>query len=119
MIYDTKKVKDSPGQRFIEPVKVCVERIDDIFSGNNIIIPLVKLDIQGYECKALSGMQNLLKSARIVTTEVDKIMEKSFGCSQQAIAEQSAEYDIQFDRQGTGEKTPGYEVVARKRNVPL
>lgn len=105
-----KPLKDAPSQQFIAPTRVYVERLDDIFKtddnkNNNLVIPLVKMDIQGYECKALSGMPNLLKSVHTITTEADKFWKTGHGCSPENLKNYLGNFNVKG----------GYQVVARRK----
>jgi FkbM family methyltransferase len=50
--------KDTEDQRFPENLQfqVHIERLDSILDAKNLHIPLVKLDVQGFECHVMEGM---------------------------------------------------------------
>lgn len=58
----------------INPIKVPVCAISDLMQKENIRhIDILKLDIEGYEIKALQGINNLLEEVSLVFTEVNLI----------------------------------------------
>ena len=52
-----------------------------------VLVPLMKIDVQGYECRALQGMQRLLTSRALgaIFTEVSLPHLARAGCSQQGL----------------------------------
>ncbi len=54
-----KPIKDFGSQEMKEPVDIFVERIDSLLS-DNVSILLMKLDVQGFECKMLDGMSPVI-----------------------------------------------------------
>ncbi len=54
-----KPIKDFESQQMKEPVDIFVERIDSVLS-DNVSIPLMKLDAQGFECQILDGMSPVI-----------------------------------------------------------
>lgn len=55
---------------FLSAVPIFVERLDDIFNMDEVVIPLLKIDIEGFECKALDGMASLLSTVDSIKTEL-------------------------------------------------
>jgi hypothetical protein len=53
-----KVIRDYPSQRFdkINQFTVHVERLDSILIPKDMKIGLLKMDVQGFECRALEGM---------------------------------------------------------------
>ena len=49
------KVTDFGSQQMNGPVDIFIERIDSVLS-DNVLIPLMKLDAQGFQCQILDGM---------------------------------------------------------------
>ena len=49
-----KAIKDFPKQTIVAPVDIRIERLDRILS-DEVAIPLVKMDAQGFECQVLDG----------------------------------------------------------------
>ena len=49
-----KQIKDFGSQQMNEPVDIFIERMDSVLS-NDVSIPLMKLDAQGFECQILDG----------------------------------------------------------------
>ena len=86
-----------------------MECLDDIFktddNNSNVVTPLVKMDIQGCECKALSGMPNLLKSVHTITTEADKFWKTGQGCLPENLKNHLGDFNVKG----------GYQVVARRK----
>ena len=66
------QIKDFDSQVFDEKLSytVHVERLDSILKSENIYINLVKMDVQGFECKVLEGMgPELAKKIDIIKFE--------------------------------------------------
>jgi FkbM family methyltransferase len=100
---------ERPGQQFLEAEKIYVERLNDIFDMDKVVIPLMKMDIQGFECKALDGMTSLLPAVDILHTELDAVFLKNQGCSPQAMT-------MRIASAGFSLKVNGANLVAR-RNI--
>ncbi len=54
-----KPIKDFGSQQMKEPVDIFVERIDSVLS-DDVSIPLMKLDAQGFECNILDGISPVI-----------------------------------------------------------
>jgi FkbM family methyltransferase len=75
-----KPIKDDDGQHIMDPVYMYIERFDSIFSDQTHI-PLVKLDVQGFECQVLDGMsQGVVNNIQQVKFENEKIFLEAHGC---------------------------------------
>jgi len=61
-------------------INIPVERLDSIVS-EEAHIELLKLDVEGYECKVLEGMGTLLKRTQTISTEVNDHYLKRNDCS--------------------------------------
>jgi FkbM family methyltransferase len=68
------------GQQFLSAASIFVEQLDDIFNLDEVVIPLLKMDIQGFECKALDGMTSLLSTVDLIFTEADQALLQGQGC---------------------------------------
>ena len=62
---------------------VTVERLDNVLaiSDPNSLVASIKADVQGFECKVLSGMPMLLPRVARIVTELDHGPLKQQGCS--------------------------------------
>ena len=78
-------VKDAPSQQFLAPIQVSVERLDSLLNSNSVTIPLFKMDIQGFECRALDGMTSLLSRIDTIRTEVAPPFLLEQGCSPEGL----------------------------------
>ena len=82
---------------------VSVEPLDNILPLSDIYIPVVKIDVQGFECKVLRGMERFLQSlpptVSSVFTEVEKRYLKAAGCKSEEIFHhlKNAQYSIYKD----------------------
>jgi FkbM family methyltransferase len=73
-------------QRFLEPLPISIEVIDDLLDVSEAQINLVKLDAQGYECNIVQGMKQFLEKAQIIIFELEKAMLRSFPeCSEEVL----------------------------------
>lgn len=86
-------IKDGDLQQFYEPVTIQLDTLDNIFlqslalDNQNIKynIPLIKMDVQGYECHVVTGGKHVLKYANAIKTE---FIEKWFlphNCSEEKL----------------------------------
>ena len=84
-----KPVSDDPTRQntFLPPEKIEVRRIDGLFNPK-IEIALFKLDVEGFECKALAGMGNLLSRVNIMRTEVAPHILRGHGCDTAPLMQQ-------------------------------
>lgn len=73
-------VKDDSGQQFEEPHPIALERVDDLIL-NTVNVGTMKLDVQGYECKVLQGMPNVLERLSIAYFEVEENFMKATNCT--------------------------------------
>jgi len=64
-----KVIKDDENQQFDEKLQftINVERLDSLLSSNNLNVGLMKMDVQGFECKFLEG------TGEEIMKKVDKI----------------------------------------------
>jgi FkbM family methyltransferase len=102
------QIKDTPSQNFLDPTTVYVERIDDIIDASKVIIPLVKMDIQGFECRALDGMPVLLSNAiDTFTGEMADNFLRPQGCSAQGMKQRLEQHGFVV--------SGDYNIVAHKQ----
>ena len=87
-----QQIKDrlDPGQTFLEPLPIVVERMDDLLhvtnnsdsdnddDNDNNRIRLVKMDAQGYECNIVQGASTFFEAASTVVFELESIMLRNF-----------------------------------------
>lgn len=83
-----KKIQDHRSQQFTEPIQIFVESLDSILelrsSGTvGFTIPVMKIDIQGFECFAVDGMNKTLQNVISLCTEVDDMFLRGQGCSKE------------------------------------
>jgi FkbM family methyltransferase len=78
-------IKDAPSQEFLRPTSIFVERLNDIFNADEVVIPLMKMDIQGFECKAWDGMSSILPVVDIIKTEAERKFLIGQGCRPQEL----------------------------------
>ena len=73
---------------------VSVEPLDKILSlqESNSLIPLMKMDVQGYECRVIEGMTTLVRQVDQVYTELDDEILKFHGCSSVGLMERLTEH---------------------------
>lgn len=59
------------GSKEVKQIQVNVKRLDDLFSPEEIQLPLlIKIDVQGFEKPVIMGATELLKFAKVVLSEV-------------------------------------------------
>jgi hypothetical protein len=77
-----KPVSDDPimPNDFLPPSKITVRRLDAVLHPS-IDVALFKLDVEGFECKALDGMGVLLQRVNILRTEVAPHLLTPHGCA--------------------------------------
>ena len=63
-----KAVGDVANQAFHQSLSVRTQRMDDIFGKT--YFSAMKMDVQGYECKALEGMNKVIRNIRTIKFEV-------------------------------------------------
>lgn len=67
-----KLVKDVEGQQFLPPIPILVETLDSIFDfTNDWTVPLIKMDVQGYECYVVEGAKKVLEHTKTIKTELE------------------------------------------------
>ena len=74
-------VKDHAGQQMDEQYEVETRTLDDMMKAAHKKTRLLKLDVQGYECRALQGMTALIKSVHTVKVEAADRWLQGCGCS--------------------------------------
>jgi FkbM family methyltransferase len=77
------QIKDKPGQQFLEPIPIRLERLDSILNTNDEgwNIPVMKIDAQGFECRIMDGMGAVPDRVRAIGTEIAKKWLVGQGCS--------------------------------------
>lgn len=86
----SQSVKDQgqPGQQFLEPMPISIERLDDILAPDQNVA-VMKMDAQGYECFILRGMENVLRHIDVLVFELESIFLDAFpDCSSQILWDQ-------------------------------
>ncbi len=63
-------VRDFPGQTFYPPIPIRIEVLDKIWS-TTARVPVVKIDVQGFECEVVRGATALLNTAQSVMSEIE------------------------------------------------
>ena len=73
---------------------VSVEPLDNILSlqESNSLIPLMKMDVQGYECRVIEGMTTLVRQVDQVYTELEDGTLQFHGCSSVRLMEMLSEH---------------------------
>jgi len=74
-------VQDNSKQTFHPPEHIQIKALDSLNVANHLDIPLMKMDIQGFECKAIAGMPQTLSKVRNVFTEVAPRWLQAQNCS--------------------------------------
>ena len=72
-------VRDHEGQQMDEQYAIETHALDDLMDASHQ--RLLKLDVQGYECRALQGMARMLASVRTVKAEAADRWLRGHGCS--------------------------------------
>lgn len=65
-----KIVKDFPSQVFHPPIPIQVEVFDQVISTVSYV-PVLKIDVQGFECEVIRGAKNLINVAQSVMSEIE------------------------------------------------
>lgn len=68
---------------FLPPVQISIEALDDLVDLNDgdVAFPLIKLDVQGFECRVIDGMKKVLGAASSVKSEAEPKLLGVNGCS--------------------------------------
>ena len=75
-------VQDGPHQTFFPPEHIQIKALDFLNVVNHLDIPLMKMDVQGFECKALAGMPQTLSKVRSIFTEVARRWLQAQNCTE-------------------------------------
>ena len=80
-------ISENPSLNFLEPIEIHVEVLDELLDFNAAFkVGVMKMDIQGFECFAMSGMHNVLKRTQQIKYEVIDIFLEAFdNCSSQIL----------------------------------
>lgn len=108
----SQAINDSgnPRQQFLEPMPIQIERVDDIL-GPNYSISLIKMDAQGFECYIVRGMQDVLRRAKSVVFELEKVFLDAFpNCSSQVLWDEV---------KNTGFEMFSYSINPRSPSAPI
>ena len=119
-------VRDHDGQDMTsEQYAIYTRRLDDVVAikrllGAGGMVPVVKLDVQGFECRAIDGMGELLQRAKTLRVELADRWLMAHGCS-------SSEALLKLERLGFAVNMPppcivsryGCDVVVSKQSVPV
>ena len=113
-----KAVKDHANQDFYDSVSIQALRLDDILG--NVHFSVMKMDVQGYECRALEGMNKIISNMRTIKFEVANRWLLAQGCSDVTLFEKlkSFGFDI-FHGRAILDKPIAkdvYDLVAKNRN---
>lgn len=74
-------VRDHATQDMHESFDVDIAPLDDVPFLKGRRVPLVKMDVQGFECRALRGMRRLLSTTRALRVELADRWLRAQGCS--------------------------------------
>lgn len=90
-----------------------VRRLDDVFAPT-LTAPLMKMDVEGYECKAAAGMPKLLTRVQTLKTEVNQNALRSQKCSGEGLLKllEKSGYSAPLDE-------AGQPLTKADRNRPL
>jgi FkbM family methyltransferase len=81
----SKVIRINNKATFLPPMPIRVEPLDSIIK-NNVVIHLVKMDAQGFECYIFDGMRRVLLGTRSVFFELEKTVLNGFDkCSPQVL----------------------------------
>jgi len=110
-------VKDVNQQQFYDPVAIQLDTLDSLFQSfdySKFSIPLIKMDVQGYECHVVNGgKQFVFKNAHAFKTE---FIEKWFlphGCSEDKLQYLFEVLGFELTKQGP------HDVVGYNKNVNI
>jgi FkbM family methyltransferase len=105
-------VKDKPTQRILAPIPIIIETLDSIFAGVNLedlSVPLMKMDVQGFECYVVDGMRNVLERTSIIKTEKTEQFLQGQGCSAEKLVKKLEDSKFILDK-----VTDKDDVIGRK-----
>ena len=74
-----RAVQDDANQVFHKPLSIQTQKLDDILG--NVHFLAMKMDVQGYECRALEGMNRIISNMRTIKFEVANRWLLAQGCS--------------------------------------
>lgn len=74
-------VRDHPSQNMSAAFDVDVAPLDEIDFLENRRFPVVKMDVQGFECRALRGMRSLLRTTHTLRVELADRWLRAQSCS--------------------------------------
>merc|ERR1712157_15039 len=80
-----------------EPESVHIERLDSILDSKKFNVPVMKIDVEGFECNVIDGMGSILTdSVHIIHAEVFGDDLERFSCSSDDYMKklQAANFDI-------------------------
>jgi FkbM family methyltransferase len=113
-----KAVKDHAKQDFHDSVSIQAHRLDDILG--NVHFSAMKMDVQGYECRALEGMNKIISNMRTIKFEVANRWLLAQGCSDVILFEKLKSFGFDIFRGRAVLDKPiakdVYDLVAKNRN---
>lgn len=65
-----KIVKDFPSQVFNPPIPIQVEVFDQVIPSVSYV-PVLKIDVQGFECEVIRGAKNLINVSQSIMSEIE------------------------------------------------
>ena len=74
-----RAVQDDANQVFHKSLSIQTQKLDDILG--NVHFLAMKMDVQGYECRALEGMKRIISNMRTIKFEVANRWLLAQGCS--------------------------------------
>ena len=74
-----RAVQDDANQVFHKPLSIQTQKLDDILG--NVHFLAMKMDVQGYECRALEGMNRIISNMRTIKFKVANRWLLAQGCS--------------------------------------
>mmetsp|Transcript_24761 Transcript_24761/g.53598 ORF Transcript_24761/g.53598 Transcript_24761/m.53598 type:complete len:357 (+) Transcript_24761:188-1258(+) len=104
-------VPDYKNQMFLPPVQISVEALDDLIDLNDgdVAFPLIKMDVQGFECRVIDGMRKVLGATSSVKSEAESKLLAANGCSVEGMLQRLRDArfaDTELDKSG--------DILARK-----
>jgi FkbM family methyltransferase len=96
--------------------KMAIERLDDVISVKpDVSIRSAKIDVQGFECRVIQGMPNVLSKIKRLSTEVEWDTLLQYGCSDEELLSllEHANFTLHWQR-GKG----NLEDIQQRRNLP-
>jgi FkbM family methyltransferase len=96
-----QSVQDEGTQEFLDGIPISLERLDHVFEEvdlEKLTIPVVKMDVQGFECRVLYGGKRVFGIAKSIKTEMAEKWLEGAGCSGDGLLQRI--HDLNFNITG-------------------